>query len=146
MLNRDNLGLQRGESLLGGFLPLLRNQNFTGRPNVMQSKNSTINPRKRKVKIRLVASVRSETIATITISNFSATAPIKPIPKRVLLNILGLIKRLFHQPMQHPVALIVAHESISIYYLIRQVLGFKIGFYSFIKSILSSHFSDNSTD
>ena len=70
----------------------LRNQNFTDRPNVMQSKiSSTINPRKEKVKIRLVASARSERIATIAISNFSATAPIKPIPKRVSLNILGLI-------------------------------------------------------
>ena len=52
---------------------------------------STINPQKGKVKIRLVASERKETNATIAISNFSATVPIKPIPKRAPLNVLGLL-------------------------------------------------------
>ena len=44
-LNRDGLGLQ---SLSGGFRRRFRNQNFTGRPNAMQSQyDSTINPRER---------------------------------------------------------------------------------------------------
>ena len=70
---------------------LLQNQNFTGRPKVMKSKNSTINPWKKKAKIMLADSVRSDMIATITISRFFAAVPIEPIQKRVLLNIFGLI-------------------------------------------------------
>ena len=89
--NRNDLGLQCGKSLSGDFLRLLQNQNFTGRPKVMKSKNSTINPWKKKAKIMLADSVRSDMIATITISRFFAAVPIEPIQKRVLLNIFGLI-------------------------------------------------------
>ena len=90
--NCDDLGLQCGERLSGDFLQCLQSQNFTSWPNVVQSKvNSTINPQEGKVKIRLVASVRSKTNAIITISNFSVTASIRPIPKRALFNLLGLL-------------------------------------------------------
>ena len=91
-LRRDDLGLKIGEILLGGFLRRLRNQKFTGEPNVMQSKiNSTINQQKGRVKIRLVASKRNETNVTIVISNSLATALIKQTPKRASLNILCLL-------------------------------------------------------
>ena len=58
---------------------------------MMQSKNdATINPGRGKVRIRLIASLKNETIAMVVISNISTANPMKPIPKKVLLNILEL--------------------------------------------------------
>ena len=90
--NRDGLGLQ---SLSGGFRRRFRNQNFTSRPNAMQSqydstinlrerkvKHSTINPQKKKVKDILIASSKNKIITKIVIPEFLATVQTKPNQKK----------------------------------------------------------------